>query len=284
MAITSVDSYLLKEIKPRLKTVLENCYIIDEVLKDFDKDSRESFKEAFCGKNATHEVTMSFSFPKFKTNHEAHYLIQLGQGEESSKSLGGLQGVYSEANDETLREHTVAIKEGNRLVFKLSKPIHEVYYIEDIEFSEADEVKIEGNTVSFNYESNEEYENYNAVITYVEKTGDSKGLVKGFNVQEEVTIVGLSYNVDVARCLDAVLKMILISMRDSISEQQTFQLQELAFGDMSPMIEDGENFIFGRPTIVRYTTSMDLDYTITKEINKLVFKERVGVKHAEEEK
>lgn len=274
MAITSVDSYLLSEIKPRLKTVLENCYIIDEVLKDFDKQSRDSFKEAFVGKNAQHEVTIGFNFPQFKTNHEAHYLIQLGQGEESNKSLGGLQGVYDYANGETLSESSVAVREGKELCFTVSKDIYKVINIEDIEFSKADRLRFEGNKIYFAYDGNEEYEGYNGRVNYVEKTGNTKGLVKGMTINEQVTIVGLSHNVDVARCLDALLKMILISMRDSIAEQQTFQLQTLSFGDLAPIIGEGESMIFGRPTIVQYTSSMDMDYTITSDINKLTFKAR----------
>ena len=274
MAITSVDSYLLSEIKPRLNTVLENCYIIDEVLKDFDYQTRESFKEAFCGKNAQHEVTVGFNFPKFKNNYEAHYLIQLGQGEESNKSLGGLQGVYDYANGETLSESSVAVREGKELCFTVSKDIYKVINIEDIEFSKADRLRFEGNKIYFAYEGNEEYEGYNGRVNYVEKTGNTKGLVKGMTINEQVTIVGLSHNVDVARCLDALLKMILISMRDSIAEQQTFQLQTLSFGDLAPIIGEGESMIFGRPTIVQYTSSMDMDYTITNDINKLTFKAR----------
>ncbi|UXE02964.1 hypothetical protein Koombakaat1_00174 [Staphylococcus phage Koomba-kaat_1] len=274
MAITSVDSYLLEQIKPRLHTVLSNCYIIDEVLKDFDYQTREMFKEAFCGKNAKHEVTVGFNFPSFKNNYEAHYLIQLGQGQEVKNSLGSIQGSYLEASGNTYSEQSVAIREGNRLVFHVSKPISNVIRVEDIAFDSYDDVKVSDNTVSFNYTNNETYEGYNANIVYVEKTNDSKGLVKGITIEEQVTIVGMSYNVDVARCLDAVLKMILISMRDSIEEQQTFQLQNLAFGDIAPIFQDGESSIFGRPTIIKYTSSLDLDYTITQDINKITFKNK----------
>ncbi|UYD72340.1 hypothetical protein [Staphylococcus phage LJT-1] len=274
MAITSVDSYLLSEIKPRLNTVLENCYIIDEVLKDFDYQTRESFKEAFCGKNAQHEVTVGFNFPKFKNNYEAHYLIQLGQGQETKNSLGSIQSSYFEATGDTLVESSTAIREDDKLVFTVSKPIGELIKVEDIEFAKYDNLQVEGNKVSFKYQTNEDYENYNANIIFTEKKNDSKGLVKGFTVEEQVTVVGLSFNVDVARCLDAVLKMILISMRDSIEEQQTFQLQNLSFGDIAPIIEEGDSMIFGRPTIIKYTSSLDLDYTITQDINKLTFKER----------
>lgn len=274
MTIPSIDSYLLKEIRPRLKTVLEHCYIIDEVLKDFDEQSRDSFKEAFCGKDATQEVTVGFNFPKFKTNHGAHYLIQLGNGEETKDSLGSVQGTFDTQSGDTLVEKSIAVREDDRLVFTVKNNIDTVLHVEDIAFATFDDMRIEGNKITFRYDTNESYEGYNAIITYVEQTGTHKGMVKGFTVNEQATIVGLSYNVDVARCLDAILKMILISMRDSVQEQQTYQLQNLSFGDMAPIIEDGEEMIFGRPTIISYTSSVDIDYIVVAEINQLTFKER----------
>lgn len=273
MAITSVDSYLLEEIEPRLKTVLKNCYIIDEVLKDYNQSTIDNFKEGFCGENANHEVTVGFKTPEFKNNTKAHYLIQLGQAEESNTSFSNIQADYLEASGNTLSEFSTAYKEEDRLKLKVSKPIHEVINVEHISFAKFDDLKWEDNVISFRYEGNESLENYQAVVNYVEKTGDTKGLVKGFTVNEEITVVGLSDNVDTARCLDAILKMILISMRDNLYEQQSLQLQRLKFGDLSPIITDTNFYIWGRPTIITYQTSIDMDYTITQEINKLTFKE-----------
>lgn len=274
MAITSIDSYLLEEIEPRLKTVLKNCYIIDEVLKDYNQSTIDNFKEGFCGENALHEVTVGFKTPEFKNNTKAHYLIQLGQAEESNTSFSNIQADYLEASGNTLSEFSTAYKEEDRLKLKVSKPIHEVINVEHISFAKFDDLKWEDNVISFRYEGNESLENYQAVVNYVEKTGDTKGLVKGFTVNEEITVVGLSDNVDTARCLDAILKMILISMRDNLYEQQSLQLQRLKFGDLSPIITDTNFYIWGRPTIITYQTSIDMDYTITQEINKLTFKER----------
>lgn len=273
MAITSIDSYLLEEIEPRLKTVLKNCYIIDEVLKDYNQSTIDNFKEGFCGENANHEVTVGFKTPEFKNNTKAHYLIQLGQAEESNTSFSNIQADYLEASGNTFSEFSTVYKEGDRLKLKVSKPIHEVINVEHISFAKFDDLKWEDNVISFRYEGNESLENYQAVVNYVEKTGDTKGLVKGFTVNEEITVVGLSDNVDTARCLDAILKMILISMRDNLYEQQSLQLQRLKFGDLSPIITDTNFYIWGRPTIITYQTSIDMDYTITQEINKLTFKE-----------
>lgn len=273
MAITSIDSYLLEEIEPRLKTVLKNCYIIDEVLKDYNQSTIDNFKEGFCGENANHEVTVGFKTPEFKNNTKAHYLIQLGQAEESNTSFSNIQADYLEASGNTFSEFSTAYKEEDRLKLKVSKPIQEVINVEHISFAKFDDLKWEDNVISFRYEGNESLENYQAVVNYVEKTGDTKGLVKGFTVNEEITVVGLSDNVDTARCLDAILKMILISMRDNLYEQQSLQLQRLKFGDLSPIITDTNFYIWGRPTIITYQTSIDMDYTITQEINKLTFKE-----------
>lgn len=274
MAITSIDSYLLKEIEPRLRTVLKNCYIINKVLKDYNQSTIDNFKESFCGENAPYEVTVGFKTPLFKNNTKAHYLIQLGQGRESNTSFSNIQADYLESSGNTYEEPSTVYKENDRLKLKVSKPIHEVLVVEHISFADYDELSWDDNVISFKYEGNENLENYQAIVKYVEKTGDTKGLVKGFTVNEQVTIVGLSDNVDTARCLDAVLKMILISMRDNLYEQQSLQLQRLEFGDLSPIITDTDFYIWGRPTIISYNTSIDMDYTITQDINKLTFKER----------
>ena len=63
-------------------------------------------------------------------------------------------------------------------------------------------------------------------------------------------------------------------MRDNVFEQQSLQLQSLSFGDLAPMITETDFYIWGRPTIITYTTSMDMDYTITQEINKITMRER----------
>ena len=41
------------------------------------------------------------------------------------------------------------------------------------------------------------------------------------------------------------------------------------------MITETDFAIYGRPTVISYTTSVDMDYTITKEINEIVYKERM---------
>ncbi|BCK59770.1 hypothetical protein [Staphylococcus phage vB_SauH_DELF3] len=274
MAITCVDSYVLSEMQPRLNTVRENSYMPLEYVKDFDYQTRESFKEACCGKNAQHKVTVGFNFPKFKNNYEARDLIHLGQGQEKDNSLGSIQGSYLEGARNTYTDQSVAKREVHRNVFHVSKPMSNVIRVEDIAVDSIDDVKVSHNTVSFNYTNNETYPGYNSNTLYVEKKIDSKGLVKGITVELHITPVGLSFNVDVARCLDAELKIDLISMSNSIEEQHAVQLPNLSFGDMSPIGEDGSSMIFGRPTIIKFTSSLDLDYTITQDINNDTFKER----------
>lgn len=275
MAITSVDSYLLEEIELRLKSVLSNCYIINEILKDYNQSTRDNFIEAFCGENAQNEITVGFKSPDFKNNTKAHYLIYLGEGLEVDNSVGNIQGDFIGQGGNTLREQSVFYKDGDKLKLKVQKPIKDILDIDDISFAEISNLTFEDDTISIDYDWNEDLEGYNATVTYEEKLSDKKGLVKGFTVQEQVTVVGLSNNVDTARCMDAVLKTILISMRDNLQEQQSFQLQRLTFGDLSPMITETDFAIYGRPTVISYTTSVDMDYTITKEINEIVYKERM---------
>ena len=57
--IPSLDTYLYKEIKERLHIILSECYIIDEALRELDKQAKEDFIETYTGENPKKEVKIS---------------------------------------------------------------------------------------------------------------------------------------------------------------------------------------------------------------------------------
>ena len=97
--IPSIDNYLKKEVTRVLDIILHECYIIDEVLRDFDTDVVDTFKKAYCGEDPKNEITVRFSFPDVKTPLLASYVIQLGEGSETNDSLGGVEGTFSYKED-----------------------------------------------------------------------------------------------------------------------------------------------------------------------------------------
>ena len=69
--------------------------------------------------------------------------------------------------------------------------------------------------------------------------------------------------------------MVFITSRETLEEQNQAQLQQLSFGDMSPIYEQGEKPIFGRPVTVSYQVTHTIDYDIVEVIDELIFRERV---------
>ena len=276
MAILSIDSYIAQQIEDKLKIILPKCYIIDKVLEDFDTDARENFKKAFCGENPELNINVGYEFPQNPIDLNATYIVQLSNATENGGSLGNIQGSYQEGSgNEYIGMSTAQLDEDkDRLYFEFDKELSGTPYSEDIKFDKYDEVTIKGNRLYFTHKGNEHWIGLTTKFYYVEKTGDSKGFVKGFQTNENVVVVGISHNVDTARCLDAILKMILIISRESLEEQNAYQLQKLSFGDMSPIFDDGEKPIFGRPVTISYTVTHTIYYDLAREIKDIIFRER----------
>ncbi|XWX29916.1 hypothetical protein KQUDLBSD_CDS0072 [Staphylococcus phage PG-2021_40] len=277
MAILSTDSFIARQIEEKLKVILPKCYIIDEVLKDFDSVARENFKEAFCGENPQYNINVGYSFPQNPVDLNATYVVQLSTATETGGSLGNIQGDYNEnSGDEYVGSVISKLdEETDRLYFEFDKELSEIPYSQDIAFDNYDNPTIEGNRLYFNHKGNERWLGLETDFYYLEKTGNSHGLVKGFVANENIVVVGLSHNVDTARCLDAILKMILIISRESLEEQNGYQLQNLAFGDMSPIFSEGEKPIFGRPVTISYTATHTIDYNLAREIKDIIIRERM---------
>lgn len=277
MAILSLDTYLANTIEQTLKVILPNCYIIDRILKDFDSEVRDNFKDTYCGKNPKKLLNVGYTFPQNPIDLDGSYVVQLSTATESGGSLGNNQGTYEESNGDEFTGVFSAQYDSDRneLYYEFDTELYEKPYSPEVQFADMDKDYVEGNRYYFLYETNEHLLGKPKFFHYVEKIGDSKGLVKGFNSNETVVVVGISNNVDTARCLDAILKMVFITSRETLEEQNQAQLQQLSFGDMSPIYEQGEKPIFGRPVTISYQVTHTIDYDIVEEIDELIFRERV---------
>lgn len=275
--IQSLDTYLYTEIKERLSIILQECYIIDEALKGFDLQTRKMFKETFCGENAR-EIEVSYEFPQTKSDFVARYVISLGGSQETDKSIGGVHGTYDFREDVTMQETVPVVKEGDRLVFQTSKEVGNVMNCPNISFSESDNFKVENGKASFNYAYNEELENLEFEILYQSRSSDEtvQGMLKGYQAVENIGIVGISTNMDIARCLDAIWKLILITLRDNFDEKTDYMLQTVDFADMQPVIENGETLVFGRPCSLSYTITNTISFDVADGVKKFIYKQRGG--------
>lgn len=272
--IPSIDTYIYTEINKRLKVILNECYIIDEALGDIDEDAKENFKKTYFGKDAPKKVQISYQFPQSKTfSEDALYVIQLGGGSEMTKSIGGVEGTYDYRQDQALKEYSTAVKEADELYLEVKRPIGSFEGSPHIAFSSSDNMRIEGNRIYFRYDSDIEGATFEVFYTAkIVEDKDPVGAIKGFTSRDSVNIVGLSTNYDTARCLDAILKLILITMRDSMEEQTYYGLQSLDFADMQPVIATTEQPIFGRPVTLQFIVSYGVNLDFIGQINQFIIK------------
>ena len=266
--IPSLDTYVFNQVKSNLTAILSSPKIVDTALQGLDKNARDSFKQTYCGENANREINVTYVFPQNKEGFDALYFIQLGEGEEKNDSLGLTEGTYDTREGGTNRE-PVSIQvdyESNRLFMEVAKPIASIDGYDGITFSKSDEVTLEGNRIYFKLVTNEHLIGADIVVNYTDKLDNLNpiGIKKGFTSRDTVIITPLSTNMDTSRCLDALLKVILIIMRQTVEEQSAYALQTAYFEPMQALETGADRIAFGRPLTIAYTVSYSLDFDLAQ--------------------
>lgn len=281
-----MDTYIYNVVESTLDKLLPKCYIIDEVLKDFNKETRENFKDTFCGENPKKLINISYVYPQEKENLEATYIVKLSNANFSGNSLGSNSGEYmtKRGNEKEANVTSEVDDTGEYIVFKFDTLLADKPESPQISLSECyGEYFVDGDTFFLTLKGNEHMLNKTYHFFYEELLDEKeKGFVKGFTVDESVDVIGISYNVDIARCLDALLKMIFIISKETLAEQNTLQLQQLNFGDMAPIELTGERPIFGRPVTVSFTIEHTIDYSVVEEVKEIVLHERFDINNGKE--
>lgn len=277
--IPSLDTYMYRELKTKLVIILSRPTIVDEALADFDKEARDNFKRTYCGVDPKREVQVSYVFPQTKETFDARFVVQLGQSEQVNTSLGAVEGTFTFRETGAKTElATVALDaDSNRLYLEVDQAIGSYEGAENISFSEVDKMTIEGNRVFFRYAGNEGLIGLETYIYYTGKevlAKDPKGIKKGYTSEDYIEVTPVSTNMDTARCLDAILKVILVTMLEDKEQKTSYMLQKASFGPMQNLIpeEEIDRVIFGRPLTLQYTVSNTVDFDFTKEINTIILK------------
>lgn len=277
--IHSLDTYVYDHVGSKLQAILQNPAIIEEALKNIDQESKERFIKTYCGTKPKKPVDVRFSFPPGKEQFNAGYVVELGDGRENKSSIGGIQGTfdYKEVGSEVF----VGIVEdrGTHLEIVVPHPIGELTNIEEVSFVAEDNVQYESNRITFNKQGNEWLVGMKVTVHYSSKdesVTDFVGAQKGFTSLEKVYVTPFSTNRDTARCLDAILKVILITMRESEEEKNMYALQDAQFGPMQVLISDADMQVHGRPLTLTYTVTHSISYNFTRKLEALIIKNRGG--------
>lgn len=277
--LSSIDTYLKQEIEDRLQVILSNCYIIDEALKDVDKEARENFKKTYVGESSLREVRVFYGVPQNKEGFDACYAVLIGQSVEDRKSIGGVEGNYNSRQGNVVSEVvSPSLSDlGDKIIFKVSHPIAEFEGAPELSFSKSDNLQVVGDTIQINNSGDNEFllnSQYTIYYTVKDTDEDVAGISKGYTATDELSVVSMSINYDTARCLDIILRLILITMRESIDEKFSYSLQTLAFDSLAPVITDGDTTVFGRTATIQYTVSHSVDFDFYRKVTELIVRNR----------
>jgi len=272
MALPSIDTYLYDEIESKLKIILENRYIIEEILKGVQPDIAANFIKAYTGDNAK-EIPIVYTMPQTKEKQQGAIYIGLREGEEDHTSLGNIEGTYAQLSG-GLKQQTITIEHDesrNTCYFEVDFPIDHVEVVKGVSFAESDRLTTDGNRVDFTYDPYFVGKEFSVI--YEATAGDEIGLKKGFTATEQYAVMVVSTNMNTVRCLDLIVKAILIMMRNSPEENTIFLLQKIVFGQLEEQpvgAEETPEILYGRMSIITYTTSYSLDMPILDDVLKYI--------------
>ncbi|AOZ61713.1 hypothetical protein BJ4_90 [Bacillus phage BJ4] len=289
--LPSIDTYIKGEIERTLGMLLGNRYIIEELLKEVQDSVRNKFIKAYVYdeylQTAPKEIPIVYTMPQTKQQMQGTIYISLREGEESHTSLNNLESTYD--NPEVRMRSKVCdvkILSDERMYFEVDYPVASMESVSNVTFTDKDNIVCEGNRIYFNYSPDLEGLGgftvwYNEASIKANRVGEF-GVRSGFTSTEHYSILVISTNMDTVRCLDLLLKAVLIYMRSKPEEQTNHLLQGIRYGQMEELnSKDGAEtpeILYGRETIVTYTTSYSLDVPILEKIENIVLKNKLNVK------
>jgi len=269
--IPKVDTYFSDALSKYVDVVTSSIgtqnerYIIDEALGNMEPNTLDKFKKAFG--QSKKKIDITYAFPKQKEQVDARFVIYRGKLKEDQGSIGSIEGIGAEArpaNGENIATEYLPVKKDDSGYFiELSNPIYDLIDIDEIasldgyvdyETDDPDPKRINlldsigimlGKHLTVHYN--------------IQDTGDRKdygGTALGFTAKDSIVVQAVSNNEDTVRCLDSILKYVLVIMRSSGRESKYYQIAHiesdgLQFADNM----DIDNPVFVIPTVVTYTVS-----------------------------
>jgi len=278
--IPKADAYVYETLKKYIEKVIatigtdDERYIIREAIGNTmingDDSIADTFINSFSGANKS-KIEFSYAFPTHKENLDARYVIMRGAGEESTASIGNLVGEHDNERPQGGENEQVdsckVLKDDAGYYFELTLPIAELITIDQVssenfvdwEANDSDPKRINLTDLAADFLGATFNVSYIVADSGYRK--DYGGVDAGFTFKEKVMIQAISNNVNTARCLDSILKYVLIIMRKSHREGNTYQLSEIESQGEQLLDMKLERPIYAFPTIVTYLNT----YSVTTD-------------------
>lgn len=286
--IPNLVSHVRNELDAKIKSILGQSYIIREVLGDVENDVATSFIDKYADvfDQNTGERTKDGLGIKVLTNYpqdiqpdSLFILVGMGSGQESIGNLGMSTSGYTQDSSGIIKETGLLISKGNgptEIKVKLTSVPDEgsivipsisganISYNKDTSYLYVDLPKPVYDSLDFSV-------NNTLQVNYSSVTGNGKGMGYGFIIDESVSILIVSNNLDDIRLTDTLIKAALILMRMSSKEFTKYSIGKISYSAPVPLQEvapSTPNIIFGREIDVSYSVDYSLNYKNTQVLNK----------------
>lgn len=284
--IPSTDTYLQQQIKAGLKFFLspENRNLLKEVLTEMDSKAAKRFIQAYAQENSD-PISVIFEMPQEKVDLRLSVFIGLRDGTETNTSIGNIEGTFEyDEGDVVWEPEVVELKtEGYWYYFELSREIGQIDAIEELQMDFSD-AYIEGKRFYFGSNTQLSDDDVFLTVHYTPlEDGESSGIISGFTVDEAYSVTAMSTNMDMVRCLDLLIKSILIVMRSNAKEQLYYSLQNIQFGQPDPQLLKGTNedsdpqLLYARENMVSYTITYGVPSSPFRQLSEILIAEGGGV-------
>lgn len=291
MVMPSTVSHVRKSLEKTLKLILGDQKVVAELLKEYEPDVAKDFINTYVTlkddegnkiKDAK-KFEIRTTVPQEVTEMDNTFLIDMGEGSESATSggIGNVVNTYDyDGKDSAKYEKLEAVydAETETITLETSNGIGELIDIEEMDLIR-DQIKVKGNNIIISipyYEAKDLNLIGNPLqvtVKYMPSTGnDFVGIIRGYDVTENVRVVMMSKNLDTLRIMDTLLKASLIIMRSFDKEDETYKLAKASYSDTAPVVDEVPSMpykIFGREARIQYTVTYGLDEATTKFLSSI---------------
>lgn len=289
--IPSVVTHVREKISSHLEDLLDNSYIINVLLKEYESDVSKSFIDTYVNQYTYdssgnpkrvkdgEDILVTTNYPEdMATQKSPLILVGLGEGRETTTSLGLSEGDYTYTSTGYFRESIPAKLTEEGVVLTTSNAIGGSVEINTMSIDDK-YVSFNDNIVTIDI-SKESLNNLGISegtpidVSYEVLENSNYGSSQGFFSEETVQVVVISNNLDTIRILDSLLKVITILMKQEDNEKTTYQLGTIAYSAVSPVdssVPVTPNILFGRQIDITYTVSYWLDKRSKQYISKLLY-------------
>lgn len=285
--IPKVDSYVYGMLNKYVPAVINSAgtpnerYIIDEALEGLEPSTADVFKKAFTNLSSNKkDIDIRYTFPTFKEQIDAAYVVSRGRTNPGTSYIGLTTGVHNDARpdkgENTQTDYLPVQRDKDGYFIELTKPIYSLSSIEELtEDAFVDYERDDPDPLRLNLTPNaEQLLGNNLTVTYTVKDTDFRkdygGNDVGFSAEDGVYIQSVSNNIDTVRCLDALLRYIMIVARSSARESEFYQLQNFSSDGLSTADTGLDKPTYVIPLTVNYSVTYSLTYDRREKLEKII--------------